>query len=256
MNRLEALQKGFQTYLFADEGEAFFHAAIVGDARVGAEKRLRIYHDAYRLRLIEALSKAYPNLGKLLGGDLFDRLARSFIDAHPSVYRNLREYGGELPKHLVTGLPSHPIAVELAAFEWTLSLAFDAGDATTIGIAELATIPPEDWGELRLKLHPAVRTLALALNTVTIWKALDENQTPPAVENAPATWLFWRRDLNPHFRSLDSLEHLAIERVMQGACFADICKALGEMEDETTAAARAANFLATWLADGLITGIT
>ncbi len=255
MNRLAALQDGFQAYLLADAADPAFHTAIVSDNRLAAARRLMIYHDAYRLRLVEALSKAYPNLGKLLGDDLFDRVSRAFIAKKPSLYRNLREYGGELSQHLAAELPEHPIASELAAFEWTLSLAFDAADESPIGIADLAAIPPESWGALRFDPHPSVRTLALTLNTVAVWKALDENRPPPAVENAPATWLFWRRDFNPYFRSLDALERRALARLIEGACFADICKALGELEDET-AAVHAANCLATWLADGLLTGVS
>lgn len=252
MNRLSALQDGFQAYLLGDDAEHAFRTAIVDDSRVGAIRRLGIYHDAYRLRLIEALSKAYPKLGSLLGDDLFDRMARSFIAAHPSAFRNLRWYGGELAAHLAAELPGHPIASELAALEWRLALAFDAEDASTRSVADLASVPPEDWGALRFTLHPSVRTLDLTLNTVAVWKALDEDQTPPLIEHVPGAWLVWRKILNPYFRSLDNLEKQALGLALQGACFADICDALSHSGNEETAIGQAAQYLAAWLDDALI----
>lgn len=249
MSRLAGLQEGFQAYLLDEEGGAGFRASIVDDDRVGAERRLRIYHDAYRLRLVEALGQAYPNLAKLLGQDLFERLARSFIAAHPSEFRNLRWYGGELPGHLARELPEHPIAAELATFEWALAAAFDAPDVATLSLADLAGLPAEQWGGLRFGLHPSVRILPLALNTVPVWKALDEEHAPPAVEHAPATWLIWRKGLDPHFRSLDDDEARLLELARQGAAFADLCEAV---DPEQAQAELAAQYLDTWLADGLI----
>lgn len=63
---------------------------VVNDTCVGADQRLRIYHDAYRLRLLEALSVAYPNLLKRLGEVQFGRLARGYIEDRPSRYPTVR----------------------------------------------------------------------------------------------------------------------------------------------------------------------
>ena len=81
MIRLARLQQNFQDYLLAEAGSGPVRGYIVDDAKVGAARRLAIYHDAYRLRLIEALSSAYPKLQTLLGDRLFDDTARAYIDA-------------------------------------------------------------------------------------------------------------------------------------------------------------------------------
>ena len=126
---LLSLQERVHAYLLGEGDAAAVRDAIVDGGRVGADERLRIYHDAYRLRLVEALSKAYPNLGKLLGEPTFEHTARSYVAVHPSGHRNLRWYGGELADHLSRTLPQHPIAAELARFEWSLAMAFDSADA-------------------------------------------------------------------------------------------------------------------------------
>ena len=138
MNHLVQLQSDFQAYLFDSDKGAAFKSQIIDDKKVGATKRLSIYYDAYRLRIIEALSNGYPNLKNLLGDDLFDQTARAYIDLHPSTYRNMRWYGGEMSAYLSKTLPQHPIAAEMAAFEWALGLAFDAEDAPILNLQELA----------------------------------------------------------------------------------------------------------------------
>ncbi|PJB03309.1 MAG: DUF2063 domain-containing protein, partial [Hydrogenophilales bacterium CG_4_9_14_3_um_filter_63_34] len=154
--------------------------------------------------------------------------------------------------HLAAALPQHPIAGELARFEWTLALAFDSTDAPVLGGADLAAVPPEDWGRLRFALHPSARVLDMKLNTVAVWKALDEDRAPPPIEETASAWLIWRKELNPHYRSLDPGERASLTLIANGACFAEVCEALNGDEAESDAAARAAGFLAAWLGDGLL----
>ena len=80
MSHLAKLQADFQAYLMDDVKGAAFKKQIIDDKKVGVKTRLGIYYDAYRLRIIEALASAYPNLKKLLGDDLFDSTARTYID--------------------------------------------------------------------------------------------------------------------------------------------------------------------------------
>ena len=65
MSQLEQLQADFQAGII-NEDHSMFKTRVVDDDIVGAAKRLSIYADAYRLRIIEALSTAYPKLHMLL----------------------------------------------------------------------------------------------------------------------------------------------------------------------------------------------
>lgn len=256
LSRLRGLQERVHDYLLGEGDGSAMRDAIVDDGRVGAEERLKIYHDAYRLRLIEALSKAYPNLGKLLGDELFDRTARAYIVTHPSRYRNLRWYGGELAEHLADALPQHPVASELARFEWTLALAFDSADTPVLSGADLVTVSPEDWGRLRFSLHPSAWVLDMNLNTVAVWQALNEDRTPPSIKETTSSWLIWRKGLNPHFRSLEPGESSSLALIVKGACFAEVCEALSMSDAEPDSAIQAAGYLAGWLGDGLLSRMT
>ena len=129
MSDLAQLQSEFQAYLVNNISGAGFTKYIVDDAKVGVNKRLSIYYDAYRLRITEALATAYPKLKALVGDDKFKGIALEYIDDYPSTYPNMRWYGAHMREHLLYSLPEHPITAEMAAFEWALSLAFDAEDA-------------------------------------------------------------------------------------------------------------------------------
>lgn len=253
MSKLAQLQADFQASILNSDAD-LFKKKVVDDAKVGAEKRLNIYADAYRLRIIEALATAYPKLHSLLGDDLFDNTVRQYIDQYPSKYRNMRWVGDKMSEHLQNVLPEHPIAAELADFEWALGLAFDAKDVPVVGIDQLSEIAPETWGDLRFSLHPSVQLLDLHWNVVPVWQALDAEQAPPTLTQHHMPCLVWRTDLNSHYRSLDAQEFSALLQLKSGANFGSLCESLFDSLGES-ATQQAAQYLASWLQAGLISQI-
>lgn len=260
ISQLAKLQADFQAYLVDEQALAEFNnhgitISIISDAKVGIKRRLGIYYDAYRLRIIEALANSYPKLKDLLGDDLFDATARSYINAYPSMVRNMRWVGDSMQTHLINTLPQHPIAAEMAAFEWALGLAFDAEDAPVLSLQDLAAIAPENWGDLHFKFHPAVQLLNPKYNVLLIWQALNIGETPPKATQINEPCVVWREDLNAHYRSLEHAEYAAIESVILGTSFGELCESLQENASEDEATMQAAQYLSSWLNGGLITAI-
>jgi hypothetical protein len=254
MSQLAQLQHNFQAYIIDQAKGADFKQRIVNDKKVGAKKRLGIYADGYRLRIIEALANAYPKLQAFLGDQLFNQTARAYIDAYPSHYRNMRWVGDEMDTHLRKTLSQHVVAAELAAFEWALGLAFDAEDAPILQLQDLADIPPEAWGELHFAFHPSLQLLDLDWNVIPIWQALDADETPPEPQQIHELCLVWRSDMNSHYRTTEALEHKAVQNVMAGATFASLCEDLfTTLGDDATL--QAAQYLSTWLEAGMISKI-
>lgn len=254
MSQLAKIQADFQAYIYDDVQGASFKQRIVDDEKVGVTKRLNIYADGYRLRIIEALANAYPQLHALLGDEAFEQQARAYIDQYPSTYRNMRWVGDQMAHYLNNALPEHPIAAEMAAFEWALGLAFDAEDAPTLSVQDLATIPPETWGDLTFTLHPSVQLLDLHWNAVSVWQALAEEETPPAPEQINAPCLVWRSALDSHYRSIELQEFEALQQIKAGASFGALCERLFvTLEDAATQ--QAAQYLAGWLEAGIISKI-
>ncbi len=257
VSQLAKLQADFQAYLLDDAKGSSFNKAIVDDEKVGAEKRLSIYHDAYRLRIVEALANVYPQLKALLGDVLFNKIARDYITVYPSTYRNLRWYGSQMGAHLLSTLSQHPIAAEMADFEWALSLAFDAEDVPELSLQHLAEIPPEQWADLSFEFQPAIKVIQTSWNTIPVWQALEAEETPPkpAQESQTQTWIIWRKDFNSQFRLMTETEIAALMYMIEGATFGAICERLEAEMDGDKAMTLAAQFLAGWLQDGMISAL-
>ena len=252
MMHLSQLQSDFQAYLLDANKGAAFKNQIVNDKKVGVKKRLGIYADAYRLRILEALSNSFPILKALLGDDLFEQAARSYIDQYPSTYRNMRWVGDKMAEHLQVNFPQYPIAAEMATFEWALGLAFDAEDAPILGLQDLASIPLENWAELTFKFQPSVQLFTFKYNVLRVWQALNAEETPPKVTQIDEPCLVWRKDLNSHYRSLELAELQAIQFVIAGTSFGELCEKLQENATEEQATMQAAQYLAGWLNEGLM----
>jgi len=237
-------------------GDPAIDSQIEGDSAEFRDTRLGIYRNAYRLRLNEVLGTDYEVLHAYLGDELFDTLARDYIAAHPSTFRNVRWFGGKLAEFLrsTPRYAEHPELAELARFEWSLGQAFDSPDDDAVGFAQVAAVPAEAWAELRFKPHPALRLLALRTNAVAIWKGIDNEGSAckPETLSEPVTWAVWRKQHSPFFRSLDPDEAWALKAVIAQASFGEICAGLCEWVAEAQAAARAAGMLRDWVEAGWI----
>lgn len=234
------------------------HRWIVGSGRADAGTRLKVYADAYRLRLLEVLHEDFPVLRKLAGEERFDRLARGYIEAHPSDNPSVRWFGRRLSRYLRhrRDVARRLLLAEMAEFEWAQGEVFDAPDAPVAGLEGLAALPPAAWGHLRLQLHPSVRRVKLAWNVPEIWQALDKGQRCPRRVRNPRRqqWALWRRDLRVHWRSLDSNEAAALDAAGSHASFGEICEWLCRRSRSPEAAALlAAGVLKRWISEGLIT---
>src|SRR5262245_35003945 len=103
MTTLADLQYRFQNYVLHDEPGMI--TRIGGQEGIDPQRRLRIYFDAYRLRLVEALATDYEALRALLGDNQFSDACRAYVEATPSVFRNVRWYGAGLAEFLRTTPP-------------------------------------------------------------------------------------------------------------------------------------------------------
>lgn len=256
MDALRKLEGDFQDCLLRDDLD--MRGQVVGDALAGAEERVRVYVEAYRLRLLEVLQDNYTGLHALVGDEEFDRLGRAYIDAHPSTHPSVRWFSRHLEGFLRETAPysDHSYLAEMAAFEWAQGLVFDAADEPVAHLDALATVAPEAWAGLRFQLHPSVRFLDLEWNIPAAWQVLEAAEAPELRQgDAPATWLLWRKDLQTHWRSLDEGEIWALHAAREGKGFGEICEGLCRWHESSEVAMQAASYLKRWLTDGLITRI-
>ena len=254
---LRQLQRDLQSHLLGEHSG--IAAAIVDAPPLAVADRLGIYHNAYRVRLIEALDDTYPVLHAVLGDEVFCALGEEFVAEHPSVHRSIRWYGRELADFLGRCPPydEQPILAELALLEWTLAEVFDAADAEPVQRAALSAVDPSAWSELQFQFHPSLRRLLLHWNTVAVWQAMKRDEAPPDPSRAehPSPWLLWRQNLQNYFRSMPADEAAALDLGRSGANFAEICEALAEWLPEEEIPLRAASLLGLWADSGIIISI-
>ena len=254
MNGLRQLQNKFQAYLL--HSNSSFEEYVINTEKVPAEARLAIYANAYQSRLIEALAANYPVLQIYLGHEQFETLGQAYLFAYPSSYRSIRWFGDKLAGFLHENSPYKeiPYLAELAQFEWALTSVFDAADSTILQMDDMGSIPPDAWINMRLQAHPSLHRLNLTWNVVQIWQTLSDDKTPPEPiqHPVPIHWLLWRKELMNQFCSLADDEAWALDTMLSGGTFSDICEGLCQWEEEEAVGLRAASLLKGWIAEGLI----
>ncbi len=274
MSALRDLQRTFHAHVLAmPRGASPMVDRIVDAGALDAAARLAIYSDGYRLRLVEALQTEFPALHAQLGSARFNRMARAYVERHPSPHRNLRWYGDAVPAFLAEHptFARRPVLAEVATLEWTIALAFDAADTPVLALPAMATIAAQDWPAMRFTLHPSVHRLTLHWNAVQVWKAAGATATSAVGDRSGETaarlprarrlssaqpWLVWRQGLDPRVRRLEADAAWALDAVVAGRTFADVCEGLCRWVDAEHAALRAAALLKGWIVDGLLSGVS
>lgn len=265
ISNLLALQKKFQQYLL--DNNFSITKAIVHTKQINASERLGIYQNAYIARLIEALANNYPILHTFIGEELFNQLAKYYLERYPSTQPSIRWFGEHLANFLnaennfLSPPLNAPYLRELAEFEWKLSLAFDSLEEGNLSMQTMASFAPEVWPFLYFIPHVSVQEAYFSWNIVPLWKALNNNQAPPRLKKSKkiSHWIIWRKDHQCHFYSLSSEESCAWNAMKNGENFATICSSLNEYfearalsKDSTEISLFAASLLKSWIESGLL----
>lgn len=222
-------------------------------------ERLQIYHEAYRLRLIDALRNDYPALEIYLGEQDFIAIASEFITTHPSHHPSLRWFGEKLGEFLrkQTDWQKHNSVIELAAFEWAQVMAFDAADVINATLDDVRALQPEQWMTMHIEFHPSLQHLTFFTNAPELWSSLTKDKIALTMETSEKAqdWLIWREDLQVVYRPIDEPEAWALDNFLQHKNFTDVCGGLCEWFAEEQVPMQAAQYLQKWMLSGLITQI-
>lgn len=149
-----------------------FLAEVFGEG-VPARAGLATYRSNMLANLHAALASTYPVMRRLVGAAFFREAAARFARAHPSTSGDLSLYGADFAAFLA----DYPFARELpylpdvARLEWACHESFHAGEAPALDAVALAAVARERQGEIRFRLHPAVRLVASVHPVMSIWEA-------------------------------------------------------------------------------------
>ena len=248
---LVTLQQRLQAHVLS--GAAAVIAEIAPGGPADPARRLAVYSHGYGARLREVLLRDFPGLNLLAGETGIEVMLDAYIAQHPSGHFNIRWCGQHLPQFLCATAPwsDEPALAEMAAFEWALTVAFDAADASVCSASIVAGIAPAAWPAMHFRLQPGLQLLSLTSNVAEIRRALDAEQAPPAlIASASAkAHVIWRRDFRVYHRVAVADEATVLAAVMAGASFGDMCVELAEVHAEDAVAARAVALLQQWFAE-------
>jgi hypothetical protein len=230
-------------------------SVILGDDRLNAEERVDIYANMYFYRLLEVFKEDFPATLAVVGEERFHNLATGYLIEYPPAHFSI-SWAGE---HLADFIREHPLRndfpflANLAQIERALIEVFHALDAPALDAEAMRVIPPQQWPELRLRLHPAHQILQLEWDLAPILKAVEQGEPPPHPPREAITMLVWRRRNTVFYRAIDAAENDAFNALAKGAAFPEICELIAGSVDEGEDPASAINQrLEVWLRDGLL----
>jgi hypothetical protein len=213
--------------------------------------RIRVYSDAYYLRLRDVLREDFPKVTALLGGERFDEVVAGYLEVFPSEKPSVRHLGRALAEFLRNRKDIPRCLADLAELEWARLEVFDAPDDDCATMADLAVVPPDTWPSLRFSMIPAIRTLRAQFPVHQLWSDGKSPDMPP-VETSLRIWR--KNGFQVLHAPMDERESAALDRMVSGEPFATICETFADLPEmdavqETTA------LLARWIEDGIIARI-
>lgn len=255
---LKDLQDAFQHYLMRSDITPML-SQVMPDERFSAENRLKVYHDAYRIRLLEILQIDYPKTHTLMGDQDFELAFLKYLEQYPSHHFSVRYFGQHFKDFLAKNKPfsQFPVFAEMAKFEWLIAYTFDSLDGPTIQKDALMAFPPEQWPDLGFTLHPSVTSGYFEWDTPQLWQAIEagESERAPVKQPQAIRWLFWRKGLKTYFQSCNLAEDAMFEALQQGHLFGEICESLLDILPEEEIPQVAAQTLFKWVTEGMISSL-
>ena len=227
-------------------------AIVRGDDRLSAEARVDIYANMYFYRILDALKEDFPATLAVLGADNFHNLVTGYLleypPREPSLYycgRYLAEYLSDHPLREQT-----PFVTDLAALERAIVEVFQGRDAEALAPEALRAIAPADWPAMKLMLQPAAQLLALDWRVSDLARAVEDDRPWNPPEHRAVKVLVWRQGTRVFHRELEAVEAEALEAIVRGESFAEICDRVAARDHDPVAAVN--RMLARWLSDGLL----
>lgn len=225
-----------------------------------AEDRLDVYQNAYRVRLIEILSKNYDATWSFLGDAQFYELAVNYFKTYPSTNANARWVGQKFPMFLENepSIKDYPVIADLAKIERALEDAFDVPNSNVANFSDLEEAALKNVENLVLNFHPSVTVYTFETNAYDVFKSLRASKAPSGqimLDNEQQI-LFWRKDLNCMHLSLEYEEGAILRAAIQNATFTQLCEICAEIDDPDSAALRMAGYLRKWIELQLISGFS
>ena len=256
MPELMNVQQRFGAAL-ADPARADDAAQLIAGDAERARRRIGIYRGNMVANATTALAAAYPIIGKLVGGEFFDGLARAYCRSHPSLSGDLNECGAQFAEFLAAfpHAQSLPYLCDVARLEWLAHRAHYAADHAPLDTGRLGQIAESAYPALKLKLHPAVSTLESPYPIYRIWEVHQDDyggEIAVDLDSGPQRVIVYRPGLRATVAPLARGELAFLAAIEQG-------RRLGAALDSTLATDAEFNLdasLQRWIATNIVVDLS
>jgi hypothetical protein len=167
---LHELQRGFVDAIFGQDTSEFAQEIVANGLSV--EHRFAIYRNNVFTHLTEALQSVYPVIQQLVDKGFFKFAAAEYISRYPSQCGDLHHYGRWFAEFLANFPPAAELSYlpDVARLEWACHEVFHEADHGPLPLEQLQAVPPERYGDLKFRLHPAARLIASSFPVHRIWE--------------------------------------------------------------------------------------
>jgi hypothetical protein len=202
---------------------------------------MAVYRNAYRARLLDVLGESYERTARLVGPQAFHQAAAHHLIAHPPSSWTIDRSGEGFAESCAALFAHDADVAELAWLEWAMQRTFTAANDAHLTIVPIAGTA----------LRPVTHDLA------RLWQSLSDAAGDAVVEPLEQRqWvLVWREGEEAVFVLLSDQEGAALDVLLRGAAFGDLCAALAEQMAPEAAASAAGIMLHHWLELGLIRAV-
>ncbi|MET0752333.1 MAG: DNA-binding domain-containing protein [Pyrinomonadaceae bacterium] len=193
-------------------------------SRMSAARHLNIYRQSYIARLRECMKNQFSALAFALGDELFQMFADQYLDVYPSGSYTLYDLGKKCPDYLEETRPDAAqeekeswidFIIELARFEYILSVIFDAHAEEKILLANEST-PDEE-----LKLVPTFHLFHHPYPVCRYYLDVTRKKAPELPLEEESFCVVTRNNYRLSLLEIKPAQHHFLERVSAGDSIAN-----------------------------------
>lgn len=219
---LAQMQNWMQSALIQSNGQmpaANPENLINESSRLTAARHLGIYRQSYTARLRECMKNQFSALAYALGEELFQMFADQYLDAYPSDSYTLIDLGKRFPDFLEETRPDRQqeekeswidFMIELARFEYTLSVIFDEHADENF---QLAT---ESATDEKLKLVPLFRLFYHSYPVCRYYLDVTRKKAPELPFEEDSYTIVTRNNYRLSLLEIKAPQYHFLERLVQG----------------------------------------
>ncbi len=214
-----------------------------------AAEQLKVYTNAYRYRLYDAVAEDYPVLENYLGADAFKNLINDFVNTEYSGHFNIGRFAIKLPGFLGKSMADDIFANELCKLETAISQLSDPAETVALMPEHLAGMTPEILMQSKLHAREALQLFAFSYPANEYYRAVKEDETPQKPKAGKSYLVVFRHEDTVWRMDLSSGEYEMLQMLFSGLT---VGEALERVRPEEQIAEKLGEWFARWMRNGLL----